>query len=119
MPKEADYDAIIFDIFKSHHKKGVAEFTFARQEMEMSARKLGIAIPKNLGDVIYSFRFRKPLPAEVVATEPKGKEWIIELAGHGRYRFRLAATSRIIPRPELLTIKIPDATPEIIRQYMP
>jgi hypothetical protein len=44
-------------------------------------------------------------------------EWTIELAGRGRYRFVLGAINRIVPRPDLVAIKIPDATPGIIASY--
>ena len=81
------------------------------------AKSLGIALPKNLGDTIYSFRFRTALPPEIVATATKGMEWGIELAGKGQYRFKLGKFVRIVPRSELIAIKIPDATPEIITAY--
>lgn len=44
-------------------------------------------------------------------------EWIIEGAGVGRYAFALVKLNRILPRADLITIGIPDATPEIIRAY--
>jgi hypothetical protein len=66
------YSAIIGTIFKRHHKTGRTEFEFSRDEFVEIANSLGIALPKNLGDAIYSFRFRTALPAEIVATAPKG-----------------------------------------------
>lgn len=117
MPKQANYDAIVAAIFAKHYRKGRKSFQFVRDEMSAAAKKLKITLPKNLGDLIYSFRFRKDLPSSISKTAPKGMEWIIELAGHGKYRFRLGKVSRIVPRANLMTIKIPDATPEIIAQY--
>jgi hypothetical protein len=111
------YSAIVGTIFKRHYKTGHTEFEFSRDEFVGTAKSLGIALPKNLGDAIYSFRFRTALPTEIVATAPRGKEWRIELAGKGVYRFRLGTPNRILPRPDLIAIKIPDATPEIIASY--
>lgn len=111
------YVGIIERIFRNHYRKGSAQFEFERQELEEVAAALGIELPKNLGDLIYSFRFRTDLPASIVKTEPKGKEWTIELAGRARYRFRLATINRIVPSPDAYRIKIPDATPEIIKLY--
>jgi hypothetical protein len=111
------YSAIMRTIFERHYRAGEAEFEFTRNEFADVARKLRIVLPKNLGDAIYSFRFRVPLPPEVVATAPPGMEWLIELAGRGRYRFKLATVNRIVPRADLIAIKIPDATPEIISAY--
>ena len=73
--------------------------------------------PKNIGDVIYSSRYRNALPAKVVATQPDGQEWIIEGQGRARYRFRLVPEARIVPNPLLVTTKIPDATPQIISKH--
>jgi hypothetical protein len=114
---ESRYAAIIEKIFFAHWKKGMSEFEFERVEIKDWADKLKITVPENVGDVIYSFRMRKPLPESVRKTEPKGMQWHIRLAGRGRYRFKLAKENRIVPRQELLTIKIPDATPELIGSY--
>lgn len=117
MKKANRYAAIIGAIFKRHYKTGCTQFDFTRDEFAGVASELGIALPKDLGDTIYSFRFRVALPPEIVETAPKKKEWMIELAGRGRYRFRLGAINRILPRANLMAIKIPDATPEIIGTY--
>ena len=126
MPKKTDpesakkpnrYSAIIATIFKNHYKPGMTQFPFSRDEFVKITSSLGVDVPKNLGDTIYSFRFRTALPSEIVSTAPKGMEWGIELAGKGQYRFKLGKIIRIVPRPGLIAIKIPDATPEIIAAY--
>jgi hypothetical protein len=119
MPKKKPnrYSAIVGTIFKRHHKPGKNEFEFSRDEFVDVAKSLRIALPKNLGDTIYSFRFRNVLPPEIVATASPGMEWGIELAGKGVYRFRLGKPIRIEPQPGQIAIKIPDATPEIIASY--
>jgi len=111
------YGDIIAAIFEHHYQGGGDTFEFERNEMEAVASTLGVELPKNLGDLIYSFRFRQPLPASITDTAPPGLQWIIEGAGRAIYRFRLASSARIEPSPSLLTIKIPDATPEIIYRY--
>ena len=111
------YSAIIGKIFKNHYRAGKTEFEFSCSEFVEIARSLRIALPKNLGDAIYSFRFRTPLPPEIIATAPKGMEWGIELAGKGEYRFKLGKLIRIVPRANLIAVKVPDATPEIITAY--
>lgn len=111
------YTDIIERIFRAHYRKGAREFEFERTEIEGVAQQLGVVLPKNLGDLIYSFRFRALLPDAILETAPKGHEWVIELAGRARYKFRLVKINRIIPSPDMLQIKMPDATPEIIRAY--
>ncbi|MBI4383069.1 MAG: endonuclease [Nitrospinae bacterium] len=114
MPKQNRYDSLIVEIFKRHYRPGSNKFSFERSEIEEIAKKHEIKLPKNLGDLIYSYRYRKPLPDEITRTSKKGLEWIIEPAGRSQYEFRLARINRIIPRDDLLLAKIPDATPKII-----
>lgn len=111
------YSAIIERVFASHHRRGQTQFVFSRDEFAEAAATLGIRLPKNPGDVIYSFRYRTELPEVIRASAAEGFEWIIEGAGQGNYRFKQVRTNRIAPREELLTIKVPDATPEIIGAY--
>ncbi len=116
-PKPNRYQALISRIFHDHFKPGLPEFEFERGELNGNAKKLKIDLPDNLGDVIYSFRYRTALPPDILATAERGKEWIIEPAGRSRYRFKLARINRILPNTALLAIKIPDATPEIIAAH--
>ena len=118
MPKTLNrYQAIIEKIFFDHYRKGKTSFEFHRKEINSAAKALGIDQPDNPGDVIYSVRFRTDMPERVAETQPDGVEWVIELAGKSRYRFNLVKVNRILPRRDLVTIDIPDATPELIREY--
>lgn len=81
------------------------------------AKRLRIALPKNIGDVIYSFRYRKELPAYILATCGEEETWVIEGIGKARYRFRKTSNAWIEPQENRYQIKIPDATPEIIERY--
>jgi len=111
------YSAIVSCIFEDHYRDGVVEFEFTRDEFVSVANILNVVLPKNIGDMPYSFRYRNELPATVCATAQPGHEWIIEGAGRGKYRFKQVRLNRIVPRDELLAIKVPDATPEIIGAY--
>lgn len=111
------YQALIERIFFAHYEEGDTDFEFLREELEDGAAALGFARVKNIGDVPYSFRYRNKLPDSILETEPKQREWIIEGAGKGVYRFKLVKKTRVVPREDLLTIDIPDATPELIRAY--
>lgn len=111
------YHQLIEKIFFDGYRKGTTTIPFARSEIKTAAKELGIVLPENLGDVIYSIRFRTPMPAKVLATQPVGLEWIIELVGRAKYRFRLGKENRIVPNANLATTRIPDSTPEIIAAY--
>ena len=115
--KQSRYKAIIEKIFFNNYKKGVTKIEFHRDDMPQAAKALGIQLPDNLGDVIYSIRFRTLMPEKVLATQPKGMEWIIEGTGISNYVFKLVKINRIVPNTKLVTIKVPDATPEIIAAY--
>lgn len=111
------YQAIIELVFKNHYVKGMREFEFSREEFIEGAATLELEAIKNLGDLPYSFRYRYELPEVIRSSAETGMEWIIEGAGRALYRFKQVRLNRIIPREELLTIKVPDATPEIIGAY--
>lgn len=108
------YSDILAGIFRHHHSTGTTSFEFRREELEQIASGRGIRLPKNLGDLIYSFRYRARMPDEIVRTAPAGKEWVIEGAGRSAYRFVLVRTNRIVPGESHDLIKIPDATPQIV-----
>lgn len=111
------YDAIIENIFVSKYHPGDREIPFERKDLERTAHALKIELPKNLGDVIYSLRYRKSMPSSIIDTQPPGEEWVIEGRGRALYSFRLVPISRILPNPQLAAIKVPDATPEIVSAY--
>lgn len=115
--KKNRYAAIIEKIFFSKYAKGDEEITFEREDLERAAKALRIQLPKNLGDVIYSIRYRTELPLRILKTQPHGKEWIIESRGRSLYCFRLVTENRIVPNEQLAAIKVPDATPEIVSCY--
>ncbi len=111
------YGALIEKVFFDHYRGGLTQFEFARTDIEDAAKLLSVELPKNLGDVLYSFRFRTALPESIIATQPKGMEWIIELAGRAVYKFCQVKINRVSPRTDLATVSVPDATPELIRAY--
>ena len=114
---ESRYSSLIAHIFKRKYKSGSTEVCFRREDLTSAAEALKITLPKNLGDVIYSMRYRTLLPDAITRTQPAGKEWVIEGKGRAEYAFRLTAISQILPNPQLAVIKIPEATPEIVGAY--
>lgn len=111
------YNQLIEKVFFDRYSQGETEIPFERTDLKDAASALNIALPDNLGDVLYSIRFRNPMPDSILATQPNGLEWIIELVGRSKYRFRLSKVNRITPNQNLAYIKIPDNTPEIINAY--
>jgi hypothetical protein len=108
------YQQLIERIFFNHYEEGATVVAFNRDELVACAKELGIELPKNLGDVIYSVRYRTDLPESIVATATEEREWIIEGVGRARYEFRQVKANRIVPNEQLIAIKVPDATPEIV-----
>lgn len=111
------YAAIIEDIFFHYYRKGTLQFEFDRSDMTVSAKKLGIELPKNVGDLIYSFRYRTPLPERITKTQHDDLNWIIRPAGKSKYRFALVRGALISPNTGLVETKIPDATPGLVSKY--
>jgi hypothetical protein len=100
------------------YSKGASSVDFSRADVEDAAKKLGLD-PKNVGDVIYSYRYRRDLPTEIAERARKGEVWIIRGAGAAKYRFDSVPTdyAYITPRSGLAETKVPDATPGAIAMY--
>ena len=69
MPKQPSgetnrYKILIERIFFDHWKKGETEFEFARDEIKEKAGELKIELPDNVGDIVYSFRYRTRSPVD-------------------------------------------------------
>jgi hypothetical protein len=111
------YPAIIESIFLRHYREGAEVVPFGRTDIEQAAGELGMRVPKNLGDLIYSFRFRTELPESVRSKAPSGKAWSIRLRGRATYAFVASVMTTISPRADLALTKIPNATPGIIDKY--
>jgi hypothetical protein len=111
------YTKILEAIFARHFKKGKTEIEFERSEFSQVADELGIQLPKNLGDVLYSFRYRTPLPDSITSEAPKGSQWIIRPAGKGKYKLVIVKEALVVPSSILAETKIPDATPGVIARY--
>ncbi len=111
------YSQIIEEIFASHYQDGMDRVPFRREEIESVASKLGILLPKNLGDVIYSFRYRVAIPDSIQQRAPNGETWIIRPEGRSQYAFVLVPDQPIVPSAMISETKIPDATPGLVAKY--
>ena len=117
MSKLNRYSQIIEAIFLKSYQEGKTEIPFTRDEIISSAAVLNIELPKNLGDILYSFRYRASLPANITDKAPKGFEWIIRPVGRALYKIVLTRETYFKPSEYLAETKIPDATPGIISKY--
>jgi hypothetical protein len=120
MPQKDDrsrYDQLIERVFFNNYVKGAREVYFNREEFASIARDLGIELPKNLGDIIYSYRYRNKLPQRMRDLLQPDEEWIIRSIGRGKYVFVRSSLHHLLPNPRLSAIKVLGATPEIIRRY--
>jgi len=117
MKRKNRYSAILEHIFTSKFKAGVRQVDFEREEIETVARRLRIKLPKNLGDLIYSFRYRADLPERIRRAAGEGETWIIRPTGKARYRLVLVSDKPLHPNANLAITKVPDATPGIVTKY--
>jgi hypothetical protein len=122
-PREAGganrYARILEHIFHRHFRVGATVVRFPREDIVAAAQALDVDLPKNLGDVIYSFRYRVQIPATIREKAPPGKEWVIRPAGRAQYAFAAigSTAANIIPTQRLADTKMPDATPGVIIMY--
>ena len=102
------YAQLIQKLFLNRFRPGRETVEFERTDIEKAARELGLRVPKNLGDLIYSFRYRVELPDAIRRLAPAGRHWIIRPAGRSRYSFVAVAAAVLAPNPILAETKIPD-----------
>ena len=65
LAKKNIYTSIIERIFQTRYTPGLREVDFEREDLTNAATELGLAVPKNLGDLIYTFRYRSALPDSI------------------------------------------------------
>lgn len=117
MARKNVYTSIIEAIFLATFKPGLRELDFRREDIVIFAKRLRVDLPKNLGDLIYSFRYRAAFPDSIQDTAPSGQAWIIRPAGRAKYRFVLVPDAALVPNEHMAVTKVPDATPGIIARY--
>jgi hypothetical protein len=115
--KRNRYVQIIESVFHDHYEEGTREIRFARHDLEAYAERLRIKLPKNLGDILYTFRYRGALPASIVNTAPERQNWIIRGVGRSQYCFALTRQSTITPNENMVDTTVPNSTPGLIESY--
>lgn len=112
------YGPVIEKVFQNNYRKKSKAVDFTREEILKVATQLGVD-PKNVGDLIYTFRYRRELPKSIKDCVPKDHVWIIRGTGAARYRFDAVPIEYAYIRPKagLVETKIPDGTPGIIATY--
>lgn len=115
--KQSRYGQILVRIFLQKYVAGAEAVEFDRADIPAACHYLGIAQPKNLGDVVYSYRYRNDMPQEIADRAPAGKTWILVGRGGAKYAFVAIPDQPLTPNPHMVAIKVPDATPGIIAKY--
>lgn len=113
------YDDIIETVFFNNYKEGDQKVSFGREELAQACDTLNISRIKNLGDIPYTYRFRRNLPDSIKNQAPINTYWIIIGTGRASYEFRQATPGKIEVTKNRQFIKIPDATPELVKRYAP
>ena len=104
------YDQLLAAIFKRKWNSSLAEVPFTKDEVMDAASELGLRL-KNLADVIYTYRSRRPMPKEILGTG----NWVIAARGSGLYAFvKIRGDTTVAIPDSLKTYSIPYAVPEIV-----
>jgi hypothetical protein len=111
------YKRLIEHIFLARYKDGDREVSFIRDDIITAAEELGLPRPSNVGDVLYSFRYRAVLPESITEKAPEGFVWVIRPAGTARYTMALVPDKPFTPNELMAETKVPDSTPGIVAKY--
>ena len=110
-----EYDQVIIRVFEKFHKSKESErLPFTKADIVRAVDELGFEI-NNVPDIAYTYRTgRSPLPQAILAHG----NWAIDGTGKGKYTFVRLARSPYVDIPaDVETIRILDATPQIILKY--
>ncbi|MDD2763901.1 MAG: hypothetical protein PHE83_08025 [Opitutaceae bacterium] len=109
-PTPNRYSQIVLAVFRTRWTRGAEQIFFTQDDLIAEAKKVGASV-KNLPDVLYTFRDRQPLPAEILKTG----NWVIDARGPGQYALlKIEGPTKIeLPsRPKVYDI--PYAVPDIV-----
>lgn len=65
------YSALIEKVFADSYSEGETEVPFKRTDLNKAASELNIETPKNLGDVVYSMRYKRV--CQIQSSIPKAR----------------------------------------------
>jgi hypothetical protein len=115
---QAGWKSALEELFHKHYKKGSTRVEFSAEELNTVAHRHKV---RNQYDIVYNSRIRaKAVPLSVQEKCPKGYKWIIETQKKGDYAFVTISESELVGfdhNPQMIEIKVLDATPEIIAKY--
>ena len=111
------YVSIMTELFDRHDAKSCDEFDWDRSEIKEIADHLGKKVPSNIGDNIYAIRHGRDKLPDLVVSLATPRHWVLLPNGKGKYKFVKAKNGPFPPDLALGAIKIPDATPEIVKRY--
>jgi hypothetical protein len=115
--KAGAYDAIIRHVFEQCWRPGASTVAFSRDHLRAAARALDHEI-SNIGDILYSYRYRRAMPLDIAERAPADHLWVIRGTGDAGYAFvAVPADQEVVPNPLLAVTAVPDATPGIIERY--
>jgi len=112
-------DEVMQRVFQKHWKTGDREVPFSLDDIREAVAAVASLRPgyreKNVADVRYWYTSgRRPLPEAVNRFGP----WMIQGRGKAKYAFvRLNTRPGVDVQEGLLTIMLPDATPELVLEY--
>jgi hypothetical protein len=116
-PSTSVAEALIAEVFRERHEPGATQVPFTRDDIIDAAVRIGVARPKNIGGVIYQYRYMKPMPDSVAADAPADTEWVIRGRGSAKYAFEAVPHAWFTPSEDVPEILVPSATPRLIEQH--
>lgn len=111
------YTRILEDIFENGFEPTKMEVRFTRKDITATCKKLGLEPPSNIGDLLYTFRYRADIPASIASKAPPDTTWVVWPAGRSMYRLAPSKHPDFPPSPHFAETKVPDSTPGIVLMY--
>ena len=111
------YQALKEDFFFLQERRAAVGFSHQRDRLAPTPRRVRSRLSARRRQVIDVSRSGTAMPEAIRKTQPPGKEWVIERLSQSEYAFRLFEIRRIVPNPNLVAWKVPDATPKFVLEH--
>ena len=103
-------------IFFTRAKPGVSFLRFSTDDVKCAFRRMGIKVPKNIGDIPHQAQ-KRAMPLVIQSTAPLGCEWILESMGAGVHCFKLVGSNKLHPSADAEERHVEDKAAAIIEAF--
>lgn len=115
--RDSEFDRLIEKVFFDNYREGMTEFEFTFEDIEKAANDLGIVLPENFEDVLFSFENYGSSPREHERLQSEAHQTTSNKAQQGYCMVKASSNNHVAPRNDIVVTQIFDLTPKQLQAY--